>query len=331
MKTPAHWGHRGLLALALWPLSLVFGVLAGLRRAAYVYGVLQSEHPGIPVVVVGNITAGGSGKTPLVIALVKLLRQHGLRAGVVSRGHGGQGVEEAVPMLVHADSDPAIAGDEPVLIAQRAACPVAVCAQRIRAARLLQEHAQVDVLLTDDGLQHYALQRDIEIAVVDASAQLGNRFLLPAGPLREPPWRLDTVDHVVHNGDESGFLIMATGLYPINGSGPVLDPGALSDRFFHAVAGIARPEKFFALLRSLGLRFEPCAFADHHAFAVQDLDFGDGASIVMTEKDAVKCARLPIGDAWALRVEAVLARDWSDTLLRQVTELVAQYRNREHV
>ncbi len=336
MKTPAHWQSRGVVAWLLWPLSCLFAGLAALRRAAYARGIKASTHPGLPVVVVGNITAGGSGKTPLVIALVKLFGQHGLRAGVVSRGYGGsgarpegqEGVKTAdVADLVTPDSDPAMVGDEPVLIAQHAGCPVVVGVNRASAADKLRETGDVDLVLTDDGLQHYALQRDIEIAVVDSTAGLGNGLLLPAGPLREPAWRLETVDYVVGNGDETGFDVMATGLVAVDGRQDVRAPSELSGQRVHAVAGIAAPEKFFALLRSFGATVVPHTFSDHHAFVPSDLAFESEDRIIMTEKDAVKCRQFATPDMWALRIEAVLARAWSEALLRQVTELVAHYKS----
>lgn len=312
--------------LLLLPLSWLFGGLASLRRLAYRFGLLRSGHPGVPVIVVGNISAGGSGKTPLVIAVVKLLRSHGLRPGVVSRGYASTA---ASVELVDAHSDPARVGDEPVLIAQRAACPVAVAARRLAAAEVLAARDDVDLIVTDDGLQHYALQRDIEIAVVDARTGLGNRWLMPAGPLREPPWRLDTVDHVVHSGDAAGYDVLVSGVHRVDGNAEVRSLGAFSESPVHAVAGIAHPEKFFDTLRSLGWVFEPHPFADHHRFVPSDLQFDDDLEIVMTEKDAVKCKAFAGPNAWAVRIEAVLARGWSDALLRHATELVAHYRGLE--
>ncbi|MEM7379448.1 MAG: tetraacyldisaccharide 4'-kinase [Pseudomonadota bacterium] len=326
MNAPAHWSRRGGSGLLLLPLSWLFGALAALRRLAYRSGLLRSGHPGVPVIVVGNITAGGSGKTPLVIALVKLFRTHGLRAGVVSRGYAAAATSI---QLVEAHSDPAAVGDEPVLIAQRAGCPVAVAPRRLAAAELLASREDVDLIVTDDGLQHYALQRDIEIAVVDARAGLGNRWLMPAGPLREPPWRLDTVDHVVHSGDAEGYDVLVSGVHRVDGDADVRSPGAFADVRVHAVAGIAHPEKFFDTLRSHGVAFEPHPFGDHHRFVPSDLQFDDGRDIVMTEKDAVKCRAFAGPNVWALRIEAVLARSWSDALLRQTTELVAHYRGLE--
>lgn len=333
MKTPLHWRESGALAWALLPVAAVFGILATLRRFAFRRGWLASGHPGKPVVVVGNITAGGSGKTPLVIALVKLLRAHGLRAGVVSRGYGSntQGDAERVS-LVRADSDPAEVGDEPVLIARRAGCPVAVSTKRLAAARQLAACDDVDLIVTDDGLQHYALQRDIEIAVVDGVSGVGNGFLLPAGPLREPVWRLDTVDHVVVNGDEAGFDVIATGCYRLGDEHDLREPGAFASGPLHAVAGIAHPEKFFSLLRSLGLQFTAHAFPDHHQYGTADFEFEPSSGdIIMTEKDAVKCRDIAPANSWVLRIDAVLARAWSDQLLRQVTDLVAHYRGEQHV
>lgn len=312
----------------LWPVSQLFAALAAARRYAYRTGLFESAHPGKPVVVVGNITVGGSGKTPLVIALVKLLRTNGLRAGVVSRGHGSSAQQVR---LVEADSDPAHVGDEPLLIASRARCPVAVCRRRIDAARLLAERDDVDVILADDGLQHYALQRDIEIAVVDKHGGFGSAWLLPAGPLREPMWRLETVDHIVVNGDEAGFDVMPNGVLPVN---RVCDTRQLSDfagSTVHAVAGIAQPQKFFSLLRAHGLELHEHVFDDHHQFQPSDLEFKPELDILMTQKDAVKCSKFTGARMWALRIEAVLAKGWTDALLREVIDLVSDYHCGRHV
>ncbi|MEM6987993.1 MAG: tetraacyldisaccharide 4'-kinase, partial [Pseudomonadota bacterium] len=251
----------------------------------------------------------------------------GLRVGVVSRGYGAA---KSSARLVDAQSDPATVGDEPVLIATRAKCPVAVGVRRIEAALLLAERDDVDVIVTDDGLQHYALQRDVEIAVVDQRTGLGNGWLLPAGPLREPPWRHETVDYVVTNGDASGFDVMPTGVYRVDGESDTRQIADFSGSRVNAVAGIAQPDKFFALLQSLGMKLNTRVFADHHHFVPTDLQFDNEHDTLMTEKDAVKCKGFAGPEVWALRIDAVLAREWSDDLLRQVTNLVAHYARDRH-
>lgn len=293
------------------PASLLFGALVGLRTLAYRLRLLRPERLPVPVIVVGNITVGGTGKTPLTLVLVDWLKAAGLRPGIVSRGHGGKGRE---PLPVLPESDPAMAGDEPVLLARRAGCPVWIGRRRAEAARrLLAFHPEVDVILTDDGLQHYALARDVEIAVVDGGRGLGNGWLLPAGPLRECRGRLGRVDAVVVNGGMREGLPGQTFTMRLAGEifrhlqdpGRTAGPRDLADRPLHAVAGIGHPQRFFDHLSALGLAFTPHAFPDHHAFRPGDLPPG---RVLMTEKDAVKLlphAREPgLGDCWFLAVDA---------------------------
>lgn len=301
-----------MIRCLLAPWSLLFGVLAGLRTLAYQLRLLRSRRLPVPVIVVGNITAGGTGKTPLTLALVDWLRAAGLRPGIVSRGHGGQGRE---PMPVLPDSDPAVAGDEPVLLARRAGCPVWIGRRRVSAARrLLAMHPEVDLILADDGLQHYALARDFEIVVVDGIRGLGNGWLLPAGPLRECRRRLERVDAVVVNGRMRTDL--PGRVFSMRLAGEVFrhlqDPSRtatardLADRPLHAVAGIGHPQRFFDHLTALGLAFTAHAFPDHHAFHAEDLPPG---RVLMTEKDAVKLLPLAgepgLSDCWYLAVDAI--------------------------
>ena len=322
MKAPAHWNSRNALALSLLPLAWLFAGIGYLRRAAYNRGWLASTHAGVTTVIVGNINVGGSGKSPLLISLVKLLRRQGLTVGVVSRGYGGSDI--ASPQWVVPDSSPAAVGDEAVMLARRCECPVVVCASRVAAAAALLERETVDVLLSDDGLQHYALRRDIEIAVVDTERGLGNGWLMPAGPLREPSWRLDTVDFVVRNGDPSGFMLEPIGLQAVRGA-QQQNLSAYRDQRVHAVAGIGNPQRFFKALRLSGMEIVEHAFADHHQFTRDDFQFHGDLPILMTEKDAVKCAGLGLKNAWYVPVDALLARDWSETFSRLVVDQVAQY------
>lgn len=306
-------GREGGWPGQLWrlPLAGLFVVLAGLRRQAYRHRLLPVHRLPVPVIVVGNISVGGTGKTPLTLWLVRSLLLAGWRPGIISRGYGGS---EIGPAPVHVDSDPAEVGDEPLLLARCAGVPVWIARRRVQAGRgLLGAHPEVNVLVADDGLQHYALDRDIEIAVVDGVRRFGNGWPLPAGPLREMPGRLDTVDAVVVHGGDGGWLQVQAPVYRMHLEPTRLhhlrDPGRtqpldwLTGRRVHAVAGIGHPERFFALLRRLGAEVEPHVFPDHHAYSAGDLPPG---TVVMTEKDAVKCAGFARPDAWVLEVDAVV-------------------------
>ncbi|HQS99195.1 MAG: tetraacyldisaccharide 4'-kinase [Hydrogenophilales bacterium 16-64-46] len=314
MRAPAHlWARKGVSAMLLLPLAQLFRLVAGFRRQLYRRGVLPRIAVGVPVVVVGNITAGGSGKTPLVIWLVDHLRARGLRPGVVSRGYGG-----AARSCVEVDAAraPAEVGDEPLLIHLKTGAPVVVGRDRVAAARtLLARHPGIDVIVSDDGLQHYPLHRDLEIAVIDATAGLGNGWPLPAGPLREPPARLQSVDAVVQ--------VVRGGPSPprtwhgVTGWRVDTRPGlawrltqpqdrvALAelplDRNCLAVTGIGRPQGFFDMLARAGLRCETRAFPDHHAFQPDELPVD--RPLLMTEKDAVKCRSFAGTQWWAVELE----------------------------
>ncbi len=295
-----------------------------LRRGAYRCGLLHQQRIPVPVVVVGNITVGGTGKTPLVVALAKLLCRAGYRPGVVSRGYGAR--HRPAPQLVTAASDPACAGDEPVLIARRCGCPVVVDRDRPRGARELVRRG-CDIILADDGLQHYALGRDIEIAVIDGRRRFGNGFLLPAGPLRERRSRLQQVDLVVANGcARAGEHPMHLRLGPaVN----LLDSGrtrALAQWRgcqVTALAGIGDPERFFADLRGYGLQVQGRALPDHHRFRSADLVIDSGQSLLMTEKDAVKCGSWSRAEHWYVPVEAELSEALVEVLLQRLAHLTA--------
>lgn len=304
------WRGRGPLARLLWPLSLLFGVLAALRRQAYRRGWRRSGRAGIPVVVVGNVLAGGAGKTPAVIAIVDHLRAAGLRPGVISRGYGrrSRGVRE-----VHADSLAADVGDEPLLIARRCGVPVWVAERRLDAARALRErHPDTQVLVCDDGLQHLALARDVEVCVFDERGT-GNGWLLPAGPLREAWPR--PVDLVLR---PAGVAIAGMGLQrrladeAVQADGTRRPLSAWRERPCVAVAGIARPEAFFAMLRERGVApVQTIALADHAELDGLQAAFPAGLDLVCTEKDAVKLWRHR-PDAWAVPlVLAIEPAFWS--------------------
>ncbi|HZX72146.1 MAG TPA: tetraacyldisaccharide 4'-kinase [Rhodanobacter sp.] len=288
------------------PLAALYGSLVRLRSGLYRIGVMRSVRLPVPVIVVGNLSVGGTGKTPLTIALARELRARGFRPGVVSRGYGGRRRE---PMLLGDTPDPIEVGDEPCLI-RASGVAVAIGRERPAAARLLLD-AGCDVVIADDGLQHYALARDLEICVIDGVRRFGNRRMLPAGPLREPMSRLERVDLRVCNGG-----VAASGEYSMQLQGGQLIAladdrhEALADwrgRRVHAVAAIGNPQRFFESLRQAGIEVIEHAFPDHHAYAPGDLDFGDELPLLMTDKDAVKCRRFARSQGWRVPVSAQLS------------------------
>lgn len=301
-----HWQNVGPLAILLFPLSLVFRLVVALRRTAYRIGVLRQRRADCPVIVVGNITVGGSGKTPLVIWLCQWLQEQGFRPGIVSRGYGGRA--RHWPQQVRPDSDPGVVGDEAVLLARRCQRPVCVGPDRPAAIEALLRHTDCDIVISDDGLQHYAMARDIEIAVIDGERRFGNGLMLPAGPLREPVSRLKSIDLVICNGQpapgEFAMRMRHPQLQALAGNGELQDIDQFHGMRMRAVAGIGNPARFFSMLRRFGLQVEAHAFPDHHAFVADDLHFEESLPLLMTEKDAVKCRRIVTGDAWAVRVEA---------------------------
>jgi len=313
-----HWYRLSAVSILLYPLSLVFRLLVALRRLLFRLGVLPSARLPIPVVVVGNLTVGGTGKTPLVLALARALRQSGLRPGILSRGYGGR---SASPRAVAAGDEAERVGDEPLLLAERSGCPVWVGADRVAAARTLcAAHPDCDLVLCDDGLQHYRLQRDFEIAVEDERG-LGNGLLLPAGPLREPAGR--RVDAKVTNEREAGpggfaMRLVPAGMYRVADASATVALAELSGKKLHAVAGIGNPERFFATLSGMGLVFSPHPFPDHHAFLAADLRFADCDFVLMTEKDAVKCRRFGRHDLVAVRVEAEVDAALTELILERI-------------
>ena len=316
-----HWYRFTPLHLILVPLSLFFRVLVALRRELYLNGILTGHQLLLPVIVVGNINVGGTGKTPLTLALAQQLVERGWHPLIISRGYGRT---ISRPQSVSVSSTSAQVGDEPLLMAQREICPVWVGADRIATAHAaLQAHPQCDVVLCDDGLQHYRLQRDVEIVVIDGVRGFGNGLMLPAGPLREPVSRLKLVDAVVVNGGKA-----VAGQYTMRLSGEtfynLLDTTrkAAPDDFrkskVHAVAGIGHPQRYFQHLESLGISFTPHAFPDHHRYSAGDLAFTNCDAILMTEKDAVKCAAFADARFWVLRVDAQIDSSLIDHILRKI-------------
>ena len=302
------WRRKNaLFYLVLTPLSWLFGLLTSIRRFAYKEGFFKSYALPVPVIVVGNINVGGSGKTPVVMWLVAQLAKNGYRPAVISRGYGGS---VKVPTSVSASSPASLVGDEPVLIKNRCDCPVWVGADRVAVATaLLRTHPECNVIISDDGLQHYRLKRDVEIAVVDAEHHKKHARLLPAGQLREPLSRLNRVDAIVCNGqksDESFYQMQLLGDRFYNLAN--VETYALAADFKHkaikAMAGIGKPARFFEHLEQLGLTFVSVSFDDHFAFNAQDLAQIDCDVLIMTEKDAVKCKAFAQPHHWVLPVQA---------------------------
>lgn len=317
----------------LRPLGLLYRGVVALRAKAYRLGLLRSERVDIPVIVVGNLSVGGTGKTPLTAWLVAKLLAQGRRPGIATRGHGRAARQAEGALQVTTGHGPADVGDEPLLLARRTGVPVCVAARRVEAARAL-EAVGCDVIVCDDGLQHLALARDLEIAVVDGARGLGNGRLLPAGPLREPPARLASVDFVVLNGGDAAMAAAWPGALHMRLYGdavlpvrPGAAPRSLADfagQAVHAVAGIGNPSRFFAQLREAGLAPIEHAFPDHHAFSAADLDFGDAAPVLMTEKDAVKCESFADNRHWYVPVEAGFGADDAARLSASLVSLCQQ-------
>jgi len=312
-------GHPMRWVLA--PLELAYRAAAAARKFCYRVGLKRTVELSVPVIVVGNISVGGTGKTPCVIWLANELKARGYRVGVVSRGYGSRSGAE--PRTVDADSDPADVGDEPVLIASAAGVPVVVASDRVAAARALLADRRVDILIADDGLQHLALARQFEIAVVDGERGLGNGACLPAGPLREPPSRLKRVDAVIVNGPGWGEgsvfrveLVQDRVMQLVGGA--TRDLADFRDVVVHAVAGIGHPERYFAMLRAAKLRMIEHAFPDHATLKKSDFAFADAHPILMTAKDAVKCKQFADPRFWVVEVKLEFERGGGDRLLRRV-------------
>ncbi len=320
MSLQRYWYSNNLVALLLAPLSWLYCAITDLRRWAYGAGLLPTSKVDVPVIVVGNISVGGTGKTPLVAWLVDVLRTAGWRPGIVSRGYGGKA--DHWPQAVNADSDPARVGDEPVLLAQRCGCPISVGPDRVAAAQALIRAGTCDVIVADDGLQHFALERDLEIAVVDGSRRFGNGRCLPAGPLRERVIRLEGVDFIISNGPgarhEYAMELEGEHAVAVDGSGRLEPLRAFGDRPVHAVAGIGYPPRFFSHLRRCGLQLIEHPFPDHHVFSARDLDFADQLPVLMTEKDGVKCKGLAASNHWQVPVTAVLDSHLAPRILERL-------------
>ena len=312
-----YWYSQNPVAWLLLPLSWLFCVVAILRRQLYRIGILRQHSLPVPVIVIGNISVGGTGKTPLIIALSQLLARQGFKAGVISRGYGSNisGVHK-----VSANDDAAVCGDEPLLIKIRTGLPVVIGSDRVAAAEYLLDHYDCDVLLSDDGMQHYRMQRDVEIAVVDSTRMHGNGFCIPAGPLREPVSRLQQVDMVVFHGDdtEAYHFILKIDQCKDLVSGIEKPLTAFEGIKVHAVAGIGHPQRFFSQLKARGIEIIEHPFPDHHIYSATDFEFDDGLAVLMTEKDAVKCVGLELENAWSVRANASLSSKLKEDIISLV-------------
>ena len=326
MKSPGYfWKRWHPVALLLFPLSLLMRGLVFIRRLAYRLRLLPVYHSPVPVIVVGNLTVGGTGKTPLVIWLCKYLQSLGYTPGVVIRGYGGKAT--SWPQQVRADSDPQVAGDEPVVIADLTGSPVCASPSRADAARALLEHADCDVIISDDGLQHFALDRDIEIVVIDGERRFGNGMLLPAGPLRESVKRLRHVDFVIVNGhcqDNEHCMLLEPGQVVNLANGETTPLEGFRGQRVHLVTGLGNPKRFIDMLNDAGLETELHLFADHHTYSHGDLAFDDDMPVIMTAKDAVKIRPFADRRCWYLALEV---RPPVDVINQVVTALKMKENN----
>ncbi|HEI6963468.1 TPA: tetraacyldisaccharide 4'-kinase [Yersinia enterocolitica] len=318
------WSGQSRLYLLLLPLSWLYGAITCFIRTSYRIGLRTSWRSPVPVVIVGNLTAGGNGKTPVVIWLVEQLQQRGYRVGVVSRGYGGK--SSVYPLLLADDTTTVQAGDEPVLIFQRTGAPVAVSPKRADAIKALLASHTLDFIITDDGLQHYALQRDFELVVIDGVRRFGNGWWLPAGPMRERAARLRSVDAVITNGGGAATAEIPMQLVARDAVNLVTGERQPASQLQHvvAMAGIGHPPRFFATLSVLGV--EPkneYAFADHQDYSLAQLEpLTTGPQILlMTEKDAVKCRAFAQPNWWYLPVDAQLPPDQAEPLLSKIQAL----------
>lgn len=330
------WNHNSRWLLCLIPLSWLFAALSAPRRV-YLQGKYQGHRFSAPVVIVGNITVGGSGKTPLIISLITALKERGFSPGVVSRGYAG--CASSYPLSVTADTAVSESGDEPLLIATLTGCPMVVDANRTAAVRYLLGHFDCDVVLCDDGLQHYRLHRDIEMIVVDGQRGLGNSRLLPAGPLRERPQRLKQADFVVVNGGSekslfsdpniASVVVQAMSVRPTyfthlqSGRRETVEAWLASyvDTAVHAVAAIGNPQRFADTLSGMGLSVTLQSFDDHQALTAADLTFTDDLAVIVTAKDAIKLSGQVANNIWSLDVEADIAPAFIDKLAKKLQVL----------
>ncbi|ALG69043.1 tetraacyldisaccharide 4'-kinase [Beggiatoa leptomitoformis] len=324
MKWNDIWYGSHPVSVLLIPFAWLYCGLVRLRRQFYRWGIFSCYRPPIPVIVVGNLTVGGTGKTPLVIWLARFLKQQGYRVGIVSRGYGGKSA--VYPISVTEQSDSRIVGDEPILLAKHSHCPVMIAPERKKAVKMLLSQFACNIIISDDGLQHYALHRDIEIAVLDDVRRYGNRRCLPAGALREPISRLQQVDFLVTKGavglkNEFSMQYDLQALHALTDERVIKPLSDLRNQEVHAIAGIGHPEKFFSRLRDLGLKVISHEFPDHYYYTADDITFMDNLPVIMTEKDAVKCKLIAGAQHWYLPIDARLPVTFGEKLLQRLKRI----------
>ncbi len=322
------WHRRNFLSYFLWPFSLLWQWTMALRQSLYRRGIFSTTHFPVPIIVVGNLTVGGNGKTPVIMALVELLREMGFKPGIVSRGYGAALKKGAY--LVTATSNATLVGDEPLLLARRLNCPLAIGAKRVEAVNMLLAHHDCDVVLSDDGLQHLAMGRAMELILVDGQRQFGNGFCLPAGPLRESVKRLSTTPWIIyHSADpayEQRFFLQPHCFRSVTKPELTRSLSSFADQTVDVVAAIGYPQRFLDALQTLGIKVKAKTFRDHHAYDEAELSTYKNKTLIMTEKDAVKCAAFDLPDAWYLEVSAVL----SEALQSSLRHHFLMWKNHEH-
>ncbi len=340
----AYWQSFNIVSMALAPVSFIFCALTFLRRQMYQFGLLRVYRSRLSLIVVGNIYIGGNGKTPLVIELTRQLQAQGYRPGIVSRGYGAKKDNQTPPFPRRVQNNNVqLYGDEPVLIQQATGCPVFIDPVRSRAVQAIEQQTDCNVIISDDGMQHYAMYRDIEINVTDARRLYGNGLCLPAGPLREPESRLKSVDYIVYNTSrgklkKTADLVPSPDIFPkvytmeykagllqsVGSQNPDQSSMTLNNfkgKMVHAVAAIGDPDAFFRQLKQAGLKVIEHPFPDHFQFTEQMLDFKDQKPIIMTQKDAVKCTAINLKNTWYLPVEADIDRQFYRDITRQLQSL----------
>ena len=319
-----HWYSKTPVSLLLLPVSWLYCAFMMLRRALYRAGLLSAVKLPVPVIVVGNVTVGGTGKTPFVIWLAGFLLRQGLRPGIVLRGY--RGTARDWPQDVTPQSDPDLVGDEAVMLARRSSCPVAADPDRARGAQFLEREYRCDVIVSDDGLQHLRLARDIEIAVIDGERRFGNGYCLPAGPLREPVSRLQEITLRIAHGEpqegELGMTLTETALCRVDAPATCAAVDAFRGKTVHAVAGIGHPSRFFAHLRKLGFEVLEHPYPDHYRFRPGDIRFDDHLPVIMTQKDAVKCERFAGDNVWCLTIQAQPDPRAGDEIWQRLKEIM---------
>lgn len=313
--SPVSWGAKVA--------ARFFGLISGVRRWCYQVGLCKIHQLKAPVIVVGNITAGGGGKTPMVMWLVEYLKSMGYRPGIISRGYGGK--RKVEPMFVTANADPAASGDEPLLMAKKTQCPVVVGKDRVKAGQSLLKGHNVNVIVADDGMQHYALGRQAEIVMIDARWRTGNNLLMPAGPLREPLERLNEVDLVVFKGYMHGqqhYQLAIDEIQRLNHSRETKPIADFRSQKVVAMAGIANPDSFFSMLAAAGLAIVKHPLPDHHQITAADFEPHQDSVVLITEKDAVKCAQLDLPNVWVVKLKITMPEETTQALSQLVTRVM---------